>query len=396
MNGTRTVSADATENHYLLNRRSLMKSLQLLLIAILAAALLFTGCSEDESTNPSDNGDNIPVISSINPDSGSIDDEVTINGTDFDSSQGTSIVTFNGIDAIKYTSWCDTEIKVKVPLGAASGKVWVKVGGEKSNEVDFTVKTNDPGDFEMVLIPAGSFEMGNTGAYLGDIDEKPVHTITISRDFLMSKYEVTQKQYEEVIGSNPSYFKGENLPVEIVTWYDAVEFCNRLSDMEDLDRCYSGSGSNIVCDWDANGYRLPTEAEWEYACKAGTETDFYNGALTNPIYTPLDANLDKIGWYGGNSGSSTHNVGQKESNIFGLYDMSGNVWEWCWDWYDGNYYAISSSTDPKGALNGPGGRILRGGSLHYYASYCRSARRFYNRPDDLLTPELGFRLARNY
>jgi sulfatase modifying factor 1 len=121
--------------------------------------------------------------------------------------------------------------------------------------------------------------------------EKPERSVTISRDFLMSMYEITQKQYEEVMGTNPSNFKGENLPVENVTWYEAVEYCNKLSEMEGLDKCYSGSGNTIVCDWDANGYRLPTEAEWEYAAKAGTTTDFYSGDVTNQYCTPIDSKL---------------------------------------------------------------------------------------------------------
>ncbi len=247
-------------------------------------------------------------------------------------------------------------------------------------------------DNEMVLIPAGTFQMGNTGAYSGYSNEKPVHSVTISRDFLMSKYEITQKQYEEVMGTNPSYFKGENLPVEMVSWYDAVEFCNKLSDMEGLERCYSGSGADIVCDWDANGYRLPTEAEWEYACKAGTTTDFYSGSLTNENCDPIDANLDKIGWYCGNSESKTHEVGQKEPNVFGLYDMSGNVWEWCWDWY-GNY-TNTAVTDPKGNSSGSF-RVLRGGSWIDYAFYCRSAYRSSKIPD-LSNHNYGFRVSRTY
>jgi sulfatase modifying factor 1 len=233
-----------------------------------------------------------------------------------------------------------------------------------------TADAKKAGDIEMVPIPAGTFQMGNTGSYSGQWDEMPVRSVTISRDFLMSAYEITQKQYEEVMGTNPSYFKGENLPVETVSWYDAVEYCNKLSEIEGLDKCYSGSGDNIVCDWDANGYRLPTEAEWEYAAKAGTTTDFYNGNLTNAICTPIDANLDNIGWYCGNGNNKTQEVGKKAPNAFGLYDMSGNVLEWCWDWY-ANY---SGGTDPKGPAGGSN-RVCRGGSLNTGATDCRSADR---------------------
>lgn len=234
--------------------------------------------------------------------------------------------------------------------------------------------------------------MGNTAAYSGGSDEKPVHRVTISKDFLMSKYEVTQKQYEAVMETNPSYFKGENLPVERVSWYDAIEFCNKLSDMEGLERCYSGSGTNIICNWNANGYRLPTEAEWEYACKAGTTKDFYSGNLINQFCIPIDANLNRIGWYCGNSGKNTHPVGEKEPNAFGLYDMSGNVWEWCWDWFGS--YSSDAVKDPKGTNNGEY-RVLRGGSWESIGIFCRSSFRYNNGPDDR-NYYIGFRLTRTY
>ncbi len=242
----------------------------------------------------------------------------------------------------------------------------------------------------MVLIPYGTFQMGNTGAYSGFSAEKPVRSVTISRDFLMSAYEITQKQYEEVMGTNPSSFKGENLPVETVSWYDAVEYCNKLSEMEGLDKCYSGSGTNIVCDWDANGYRLPTEAEWEYAAKAGTTTDFYSGSLTNEDCTPIDGNLDKIGWYCGNANFETQEVGKKAPNVFGLYDMSGNVLEWCWDWYAD--YTNTPETDPKGPITGSV-RVWRGGSWNFNARSCRSAFRYH---DDAFSRfnSIGFRVVR--
>jgi len=241
----------------------------------------------------------------------------------------------------------------------------------------------------MVRIPEGTFQMGNTGTY-GGLHEKSERSVTISRDFLMSMYEITQKQYEEVMGTNPSNFKGENLPVENVTWYEAVEYCNKLSEKEGLDKCYSGSGNTIVCDWDANGYRLPTEAEWEYAAKAGTTTDFYSGDVTNQYCTPIDRNLDTIGWYCGNSNDKTQEVGQKAPNDFGLYDMTGNVWEWCWDWYGS--YTNTPETDPRGPVSGSY-RVRRGGSWFDDASFCRSAFRNVNYPTDRIIA-VGFRVVR--
>ena len=244
---------------------------------------------------------------------------------------------------------------------------------------------------DMILIPADTFQMGNTGAYSGDSDEKPVHTVTISKAFYMSKYEVTQKQYQAVMGNNPSHFKGENLPVERVTWYNAVAFCNALSQQEGKTPCYTINGTNVSCNWDANGYRLPTEAEWEYAAKAGTSTDFYNGSLTNTNCTPIDANLDNIAWYCGNANGTTHPVGQKQANAFGLYDMTGNVCEWCWDWWS-NSYSSTTVIDPTGASTGSY-RVYRGGSWYGNADQCRSTYREYRTPS-FNYDYIGFRIVR--
>jgi len=245
----------------------------------------------------------------------------------------------------------------------------------------------------MALIPAGTFRMGNiTDHPVGGRDEKPVHEVTITRPFFMACTPVTQAQYEALMGSNPSHFKGADLPVEQVNWYDAVEFCNELSRRKGLDPCYSGSGTSIVCDFTANGYRLPTEAEWEYACRAGTESDFHTGDMTSPW--GFDPALDRAGWYGGNSGSFTHPVGEKEPNAFGLYDMHGNVWEWCWDWYSVWYYEYSPAENPRGSASG-NYRVFRGGSWDVHARSCRSAYRGSYKPD-IRDGSIGFRFVRTY
>jgi formylglycine-generating enzyme required for sulfatase activity len=195
------------------------------------------------------------------------------------------------------------------------------------------------------------------------IPETPVHNVTISRSFYMSKFEITQSLYKSLVGSNPSNFKDDSLPVERISWYDAVAFCNKLSDRDGYTKCYTISGNSVTCDWDANGWRLPTEAEWEYACKAGSTTDFYNGNNEN--------DLAQIAWYSGNSNDSTHVGGQKKPNKFGLYDMLGNVFEWVWDW-KGNY--SGSETDPTGPSSGSV-KIIRGGSWHngLVNGMCRSS-----------------------
>ncbi|MBN1425919.1 SUMF1/EgtB/PvdO family nonheme iron enzyme [Candidatus Fermentibacteria bacterium] len=246
---------------------------------------------------------------------------------------------------------------------------------------------------DMVSLSGGTFQMGSTSSWAYSW-EQPVHQVTVSA-FSIAKDEVTQAQYQEVMGTNPSYFQGANRPVEQVTWWDAAKFCNALSAREGLTKFYNdddlnSQASTVRMTWSANGYRLPTEAEWEYACRAGSTTDFYNGNLTNPYCEPLDPNLDLIGWYCGNSNDQTHDVGGKQPNTFGLYDMSGNVWEWCNDWYGD--YSSGSQTDPTGPSSGST-RVRRGGSWYSYAQSCRSAYRYDYSPGYSYY-DIGFRLVR--
>lgn len=241
----------------------------------------------------------------------------------------------------------------------------------------------------MVYIEGSSFMMGSND---GESDEKPVHQVKVS-SFLIGKYEVTQKEWAEVMGSNPSNWKGDNLPVERVCWYDAVDYCNKRSRKEGLQPCYSISGNTapanwsqgtIVCDWSATGYRLPTEAEWEFAARGGNKSKGYkySGSI----------DIGSVAWYNGNSGSKTQIVGTKQPNELGIHDMSGNVWEWCWDWYDSGYYGKSQSSDPIGAGSGSF-RVLRGGCWSLIDDFCRVASRFDYDPDSSVNYG-GFRVSR--
>ncbi len=230
----------------------------------------------------------------------------------------------------------------------------------------------------MVFVEGGTFTMGSND---GQSDEKPVHQVTVS-SFLIGRTEVTQALWESVMGKNPSNFKGSDRPVEQVSWYDVVEFCNKLSENEGLQKAYSGSGEKISCNFNSNGYRLPTEAEWEYAARGGNKSKGYKYSGSNDIA--------EVGWYAGNSGNQTKDVSGKRPNELGMYDMSGNVWEWCWDWY-GNY-SSGSQTDPRGPNSGSY-RVLRGGSWAFDAVYCRVAFRDSNTPDDRYSV-LGFRIVR--
>jgi formylglycine-generating enzyme required for sulfatase activity len=242
-----------------------------------------------------------------------------------------------------------------------------------------------------VFVEGGTFQMGSNN---GSDNEKPVHTVTIT-GFYMGKYEVTQKEWTAVMGSNPSRFKGDNLPVERVSWFDAVEYCNRLSERERLTPAYTISGleNNRTVRWNrnANGYRLPTEAEWEYAARGG------NGSPGNYIYAGSNT-VDEVAWYSGNSGESTQDVGTRKPNGLGLYDMSGNVKEWCWDWYDANYYRNSPQNDPIGPGARPSSeshRVVRGGGWYFSAGGSNAAYRDHDYPGGQGGFTLGFRVARN-
>ncbi len=244
---------------------------------------------------------------------------------------------------------------------------------------------------EMVLIPKGDFMMGALeDDEEANGDEKPRHKVTLTQNFLIGKYQVTQVLWESVMGSNPSFLKGANRPVEQVRWVDVVEFCNELSELEGLTPAYTTDGQNVTCNWTVNGYRLPTEAEWECAARSGQQFK----------YAGSD-NVDEVAWYYDNSGDETHPVGQKKPNGFGLYDMSGNVWEWLWDrmQVDDDWNPIGESvypsgyrTDPTGPDSGPS-RVFRGGSWSDDAGDTRVSLRGNDDPPrrDFV---LGFRLSR--
>ena len=204
------------------------------------------------------------------------------------------------------------------------------------------------GAAEMVLVPAGEFTMGNAKAKAAD--QKPAHKVKVSA-FYIDKYEVTQKDYAEITGQNPSCFQGGDRPVERVRWTDAALYCNLRSKKEGLKPCYTPR--TWECDFTADGYRLPTEAEWEMACRAGSKGEFYFNGKAN--------DLTKYGWIRTNSRESTHPVGKKAPNAWGIYDMYGNVAEWCNDYYDANIYASGKNVDPTGAATGKK-RVIRGGS----------------------------------
>ncbi|GBC61324.1 hypothetical protein DENIS_2284 [Desulfonema ishimotonii] len=218
---------------------------------------------------------------------------------------------------------------------------------------------------KFVFIPPGTLMMGSPEDEPERFNNETLHKVTLTKGFYMQTTTVTQEQWKAVMGNNPSYFKGcgDKCPLENVSWDGAQAFIAKLNQ----------DGSDE--------YRLPTEAEWEYACRAGTDTRYYTGNAED--------DLNRAGWYNANSGSKTHPAGEKEPNAFGLYDMHGNVWEWCQDWY--GKYPADAVVDPIGPDDGSF-RVRRGGSWFYAAGYCRSAYRYYDSPD-YRGNRYGFRLA---
>ncbi|MBQ7167140.1 MAG: SUMF1/EgtB/PvdO family nonheme iron enzyme [Treponema sp.] len=236
-------------------------------------------------------------------------------------------------------------------------------------------------DSDFVLVEGGKFLMGSMD---GSPQERPVHRVTVS-SFYMCVHEVTQEEYEAVMDKNPSHFQGGRLPVERVSWYDAVEYCNKRSEKEGLTPCYSGSSKRgYTCDFSADGYRLPTEAEWEYAARGGKEDD-------QTKYSGSDS-VSHVAWCGDSHKGRTHEVMGKAPNGLGLYDMSGNVWEWCHDFYAP--YPAKPQRNPTGAELETQ-RIVRGGGWYGDAYACRVSDRRLTWPEEHDDSGQGFRVVRS-
>ncbi|HOH79763.1 MAG TPA: SUMF1/EgtB/PvdO family nonheme iron enzyme [Candidatus Cloacimonadota bacterium] len=232
----------------------------------------------------------------------------------------------------------------------------------------------------MVKVAGGEYLMGDVFD-IGNEDEKPIHQVRLS-DFFLGQFEVTQGEWKQVMGSNPSTFQGDDRPVENVTWLQAVQFCNALSATEGLDSCYLISADRVSLDPGANGYRLPTEAEWEYAARGGNNhSDFYFAGSDD---------LDSVSWYG--SKAWTLSVGKLQSNELGIHDLSGNIWEWCWDWYASSY-PQTGSTNPRGPNSGSL-KVLRGGGWGATPNQCRNTSRHSSSPGHK-HGSIGFRVCRN-
>ena len=277
-------------------------------------------------------------------------------------------------DAVNWTEIASASSPYKVKI--SDKKLFFCAKGETSKNM--TIPLSDTVSLDMIWIEPGTFTMGSPSDELGRDSDETQHQVTLTRGYWLGKYEVTQAQYEAVMGTNPSYFKGADFPVEKVSWYNAMDFCAKLTDIE-------RAAGRLPEGYE---YTLPTEAQWEYACRAETTTALNSGKnLSDKNKCP---EMDEVGWYEYNSDSTTHPVGQKMPNAWGLYDMHGNVFEWCLDWYGS--YPSSAVTDPKGSSSGSY-RVIRGGSWNFNAYSCRSAYRFDSTPSDFNRNYYGFRVA---
>jgi formylglycine-generating enzyme required for sulfatase activity len=342
-------------------------------------------------------------ISPASPTEGEDDLVCTIDTEAFDAEGDTITYTFDWtVDGVSYTGATTiSETGDTIPGSATSAyEEWTCTVTPNDGESDgISVSTSVTVGPEyvgahggtMILIDAQTFEMGCTaGMSSCGSDESPAHDVTLTNDFYIGETEVTQGEYESMMGTNPSLFTscGSDSPVEQVSWHESAVFANAVSDSEGLEQCYTctGSGSSTICTiavepYSCGGYRLPTEAEWEAAARCGEDT-LYAGSTV----------IGDVAWYNSNSGSTTHTVATKASNACGLYDMSGNTWEWTQDWYSSSYYSSSPGTDPVGATSGTY-RVYRGGSWNYTAAYARVANRAYY-PPVYRYGYLGFRLVR--
>ncbi len=305
----------------------------------------------------------------------------------------------SAVDSDSATPIADSTKPVDQSL-AEAGQVDQSLGDGSTSSVPGTWKP----------ITAGTFQMGSPATELCRLEEERQHKVILTHDFEIQTTEVTQEQFQAVMGRNPSVFNathpsdpcGKKCPVENLKWFDAVAYCNALSVMAKLPICYacSDTGGTLSCEkkgtasiYDCKGYRLPTEAEWEYAYRAGSTTAYYNGNGGIVNCSDTTSEVSAIAWYTGDSGDHPHEVAKKAHNAWGLYDMAGNVWEWCHDWHEEYPVVGATVTNPEGPSVAPS-RMLRGGSFFEISRYHRAAGRQNFNPD-YEHDNVGFRCVRS-
>lgn len=345
-----------------------------LILSIFLAIFLLLSC-EDPIAKPNNNGK--PFIERLSALTSYYNDTLVVYGNNFSYPRVGSFIVIN--DTIKIKSqecieWTDNRISVLLKSAIDSSKIKVVVNQDTSNRFGLTVRKIKP--IEFTIVPSNIYIMGSANGF---DDELPQRFVIIPDTLIVAKFEISNRVYSSIM--NTELNSEPNNPVEYISWVKAVEFCNALSEYDGFTKPYK-IDKDIV-DWDttSNGWRLPTEAEWEYFTKSNTTTDYYSNEL------------NAIAWYNLNSGYKTQEVGKKQPNGFGLYDLTGNVWEWCWDYYSENYYSLNVNFNPKGPTNG-NKRVLRGGAYNSGTAFLRSS----NRKNDIDTntyKACGIRLVRS-
>jgi formylglycine-generating enzyme required for sulfatase activity len=340
---------------------------------LLSVGVLLASCSEDE-----ENISGYPRFIKAAADTVNSREKISIYGEFLGIKSNKTILLMDSLNIIPSDSIFihnNSKIEFNLPNGISGKHVFNLVIGRDTSSA-ITIYIRKYRTLEMCLIPAGSFIMGTE---TGLADEKPSRNVKISKDFYMSKYEVSQALWLDVDTTNPSLIKSENLPANNLTWLQAVKFCNELSSAHGLNPSYAINDDKATLIVNSNGYRLPTEAEWEYACRAGSTGDYYG-------------ELNDIAWYAYNSGLNLKQSGLKKANAYGLYDIIGNLAELCWDYYQSDYYQKNENLDPLGPIDGSS-HVVRGGSFADGKTPQRSVTR--DKTTSVKQAFYGLRLVRN-
>jgi len=340
---------------------------------IVFSGLLFLKCTNENAIEP------LPLyLNDVSPKNACFGQQVKLFGQGFGSSQDSSFVLFDTIkiQATQCDIWTNASISFIAPKQEGVVRIRVVVNGDTSNSKSINIERYP--SIEFVEVPAGSFLIGSVNGFE---NERPTRQIFISKPFFISKYEISILNYSMLVTGTYPIVENPGLPASGISWLDAIKFCNSLSLSEGFGQCYKISNDTVLWDTSANGFRLPTEAEWEYACRAGSKSSYSGNGV-----------LDDMGWYSANSGHKIHPSGKKQANSRGIYDMHGNLWEWCWDYFYENYYQFIDEYDPKGPADGDI-HCLRGGAYDCGEVYARSANRTYQGGFD--NKNVGIRLVRN-
>lgn len=337
--------------------------------------ILFSACAERITESPI----KTPQIKQVSPTQIYITQDMEIIGEGFTNSIEAYLLFTDETKILKKDAkdWNDSYIKINLPFSLTSSKFKIVTPNGESDWYEFHFQKFPT--IETTKIFLSSFEMGNNFAA---IDERPKHLVDFNYELEVQTSEITQRDYEIVMNKRPSIIANKELPVSNISWFDAIEYCNKLSELQGLDKAIIlESGSKFTIDFNSNGWRLATEAEWEYLCRAGTNTDFSG-----------NGDINEIGWYSSNSGYLPHYPKGKIANQFGLYDMHGNMYEWCFDTYHENFYSIASLQNPLSTDKGSQ-RVIRGGAFDSGIRFTRSFTR-NSFSQDSSSHNIGFRIVR--